>query len=230
MIRGRWIDVAFAFSALLALLALTVLTAAEAKADPVEGAETPADETEQTAPEPPPEAVGAPGLEFINPEMADGAWNIEPGPRPFSRRFSISPGYGSLGGNRLYTLRAAYNPNRMLGYELAFGHNPGDAVHAMLHTFNVVARYPIPWRVQPYVTGGYGMLMVFPGQTLNADPVTKNTLVFGGGVELYIRDDVALRAEARRAGVFGVDDADEIVTLTYSEATVGLAFYRSLTE
>jgi hypothetical protein len=165
----------FALSARLALLALTVLTARDTKADPVGSPadESPsvdesAQENDQTAPEPPPEATGATGLEFINPDMAHGAWSIQPGPRPFSKRFSISPGYGSLGGNRLYTLRAAYNPNRMLGYELGFGHNPGDAVHAMLHTFNAVLRYPLPWRVQPYVTGGYGMLMVFPGQTLNS--------------------------------------------------------------
>ena len=99
----------------------------------------------------------------------------------------------------------------------------------MLHSFNFILRYPIPWRVQPYVSLGYGMLTVFPGQAINADPVTKNALLGGGGVEFYIRDDVAVRGEIRGATVLGQElGTTGTVAYDYLVYTVGFAFYRSL--
>ncbi len=38
---------------------------------------------------------------------------------------------------------------------------------------------------------------------MNADPVTKNALTAGGGLEFFIRNDLALRAEVVHATVFG---------------------------
>jgi hypothetical protein len=60
------------------------------------------------------------------------------------------------------------------------------------------------------------MIMVYPGDTMNSDPVTRNALTSGGGLELYVRDDVAL-LDGAAAGA-----------LSYGEGTVALAFYRSL--
>jgi hypothetical protein len=169
------------------------------------------------------------GLVYLVPDMAEETWTIAPGPKRFARKLAFSPGYGRLGDNELYTFRFAYSPNEWLGWEAAVAHNPGQSVHALLHTFSAVLRYPLPWRVQPYATAGYGMFMVFPGESINADPVTDNALVIGGGLELYIREDLAIRAELRQATVFGgVRGSNETVTYGYREATIGFAFHRSL--
>jgi hypothetical protein len=73
------------------------------------------------------------------------------------------------------------------------------------------------------------MMMVFPGEALNADPVTKNALVAGGGLELYIRDDLALRGDARGATVLGrVKDQDGTVAYQYFQYTLGLSFHRTI--
>jgi len=83
--------------------------------------------------------------------------------------------------------------------------------------------------VQPYATLGYGMMTVYPGAAVNADPVTKNALTFGGGLEFYLRDDVALRAELRGATVLGQEFGSEgTVAYDYREYTIGFAFYRNL--
>jgi hypothetical protein len=169
------------------------------------------------------------GREYLVPELAEDPLHLDEGPRPFSSRISFSPGFGRLGTERLYALRAAYNPNDWLGWEAAVGHNPGESVHALLHTLSAVVRYPLPWRVQPYGSLGYGMILVYPGESLNSDPVTKNTLTAGGGVELYVRDDVAFRLEVRSVSVLGgPDGSGRAVAYRYGESTVGLAFYRSL--
>jgi opacity protein-like surface antigen len=102
-------------------------------------------------------------------------------------------------------------------------------VHAVLHTLSAIVRAPLPGRFQPYVTAGYGMIMVFPGRSLNADPVTKNALSVGAGLEMYIRNDLAVRGEIRNATVFGRDGIqDGLVAYQYVQQTIGLAFYRSL--
>jgi hypothetical protein len=126
-------------------------------------------------------------------------------------------------------MRIGYNPNSWLGYEIALGHNPGESVHALFHVLDAVLRYPVPGRFQPFGTLGYGMMMVYPGALFNADPVTKNTLTAGLGLEIYIRDDVALRGQWRHVTVIGGErDRDVAVAYEYREATVGFAFYRTL--
>lgn len=173
--------------------------------------------------------VGADGLEHLVPELANNAYRLQPGERPYEHRLSVTPGYGKLGSERLFALRVAYNPNTWLGYEASIEHNPGEAVHAVLHTLNVVLRHPFPGRFQPYVTGGYGMITVHPGRSLNADPVSKNLLSYGGGIEVYIRSDLAIRGDMQRATVFGRErDRDGVVVYDYLQQTIGLCFYRSI--
>ena len=169
------------------------------------------------------------GLEHLVPELASGSYAMTPGVRTFRHRLSFSPGFGSLGAERLFTFRLAYYPDQWLGWEGAFDHNPAQSVHAAIHSLSAILRRPLPGRFQPYLSAGYGMVMVFPGQSLNADPVTKNVLSVGGGLEVYIRNDVALRAEARRATVIGRQrDEDGVVAYDYVQQTIGLSFYRSL--
>lgn len=169
------------------------------------------------------------GLEPLVPELAEHPYRIAPGVRPFRHRLSFSPGYGSLGSKRLFAARVTYHPSAWLGYEWSIGHNPGQSVHAALHMVSAILRRPLPGRLQPYASAGYGMMLVFPGQSLNAKPVTKNALTVGGGLEFYIRSDLAIRADLRHATVLGRDrDRDGIVAYDYIQQTIGLAFYRSI--
>ncbi len=169
------------------------------------------------------------GLEALVPQAARSPFGLEPGVRPFRERLVVSPGYGVLGREKLFLMRAAYHPIEWLGYEAALSHNPGQSVHAVLHTFGVLLRWPRPGRLQPYATVGYGMVMVQPGPSLNAKPVTRNALSGGAGLELFIRDDLALRGEWRQAAVFGEQRGqDGVVVYDYLQATIGLAFYRSI--
>jgi len=166
---------------------------------------------------------------YLVPELEGAGYRVSRGTERFSHRVSFSPAYGQLGENQLFSFRLGYSPNTWLGYEVALGHNPADGLHALMHTFNVILRKPLPGRFQPYATLGYGMLTVYPGQALNADPVTKNALTFGGGLELYIRDDVAIRGELRGATVLGQElNSTGTVAYDYREYTIGFAFYRNL--
>jgi len=174
-------------------------------------------------------AVFVGGLEALVPDAARAPFALEPGVRRFRERLEVSPAYGLMGVDRLFLLRVAYHPASWLGYEATLGHNPGQSVHAVLHTFGLLARWPRPGRLQPYATAGYGMVMVEPGPSLNAKPVTKNALSGGAGMELFIRDDLALRAECRQAAVFGEQRGRSgVVVYDYTQATIGLAFYRSI--
>ncbi len=164
--------------------------------------------------------------EALVPEVAGHTFSLPPGPRAYERRLAFTPSVGRLGGRDLYALRLAYNPGAWLGYEIGIGHNPGRSVHALMHTLSALLRYPVPFRVQPYATAGYGMVLVFPGQSVNADPVTENVLALGGGLEAFVRDDVALRVEAKRLFVPGDDPSGGGATYEYAEVTVGLSFYR----
>lgn len=176
-----------------------------------------------------PDSTQAAGLIYLVPELETGRYTISGERDRFRNRISFSPAVGQLGSHDLFSFRASYSPNTWLAYEVALGHNPADGLHALLHTFNVLVRYPLAWRVQPYGTLGYGMMTVYPGQAINADPVTKNTLTYGGGVEFYLRNDVALRGEVRGATVLGQElGRDGTVAYDYREFTIGLAFYRSL--
>ncbi len=169
------------------------------------------------------------GLEYLVPELAGDPFEIDKGRREFLHRISFSPAAGRLGGEPIYALRFAYCPNSWLGWEAAVGHNPGEGVHALTHSLSAQLRYPLPWRVQPYASVGYGMILVYPGEALNADPVTSNVLYAGGGLELYVRNDLAIRAEIRSATVLDTAGPDgDTVAYDYGEATAGLSFYRGL--
>jgi hypothetical protein len=174
-------------------------------------------------------AVFVNGLEALRPEAARAPFALATGVRPFRNRLSVSPGYGVLGRDRLFVLRAAYHPSSWLGYEAALGHDPGHSVHAILHSFSVLARWPLSGRLQPYAAAGYGMVMVEPGPSINAKPVTKNALTGGAGLEWFIRDDLSLRSEVRQAAVFGEQRGQTgVVVYDYTQATIGVSFYRSI--
>lgn len=169
-------------------------------------------------------------LQPLVPEIASHPYRLAPGPRPFAQRLAFSPAFGALGSRELYSFRLAYNPSPWLGWEAAVDHNPGQSVHAMVHSLTALVRRPLAGRFQPYLAGGYGMALVFPGRSINADPVTKNALSIGGGLEWYVRSDLALRADLRRVTLFGRErDQDGVVAYDYLQKTIGLAFYRSLT-
>ncbi len=173
--------------------------------------------------------IAADGLEHLVPELAANPYALEPGVRPYLNRLSISPGFGLLGSQRLFVLRAAYNPNAWLGYEASIGHNPSHSVQGILHRFSAIVRRPLAGRFQPYASAGYGMTIVLPGRSLNADPVTKNALTLGGGLECFIRRDLALRAELLGMTVIGRQQYRQgTVAYEYREATIALAFYRTL--
>lgn len=176
-------------------------------------------------------APASDGLEHLVPSLAEDPFHVSGGERQFLRRLSFSPAFGYLGGDRLYAMRLAYNPNPWLGWEASIGHNPATSVHALLHTLDLVLRKPLPWRVQPFVRAGYGMMLVYPGLSLNADPVTANLLGAGGGVEFYVRNDVALRVDGRAlTAIGGHADGEKAVAYHYDEFTIGLSFYRGLGE
>jgi hypothetical protein len=192
--------------------------------DPAPAGEPPADASAPADPEPP-----ASRLEALVPELAVHPYHLDPGPRQFQYRVAVSPGFGYLGSDRLFAFRVAYNPNDWLGYEASIGHNPSQSVHAVLHGVSAIVRRPLAGRFQPYLSGGYGMVLVFPGQSLNASPVTKNALAVGGGLEIYIRSDLAVRADARDVTVFGRQkNRDGIVAYNYFQPTIGLSFYRTV--
>lgn len=203
----------------LALLAALALAGAPARAQ-----DAPADSTAADAP-----VRRRDGLEALVPALAENAYALAPGPRPFLNRLAVTPAFGLLGTEPLFAMRVSYNPNPWLGYEAELAHNPSQAVHAIVHRLSVLVRRPLPGRLQPYATAGYGMAVVLPGRSVNADAVTKNLLAVGGGLELYIRDDLALRAEMRRSTVFGRQaNREGLVAYDYAEQTLGLAFYRTL--
>lgn len=170
----------------------------------------------------------APQVEYLVPEMQGRSFAVDPGPRPFRDRLGFSPGFGQLGGESYYAMRMSYNPLRWLGWEAQLGHNPSQSVHALVHSLSAQVRWPFAWRVQPYGIVGFGMMMIFPGRVFEADPVTKNVIAAGGGVELYLREDVALRGEMRGTAVLGSTTTDDQGGTQYREFTFGLTFYRTI--
>ena len=168
------------------------------------------------------------GVEYLVPSMTAGRAQLAAGDRPYRHRLGFSTAAGSLGAHRQYALRLAYYPRRWLGYEASVAHNPAASVHALFHDFSVVLRRPLPWRLQPYVSAGYGMMIAFPGGALLADSVTRNAFCAGGGLELFLRDDVALRLEARGRRVLDREDG-ETLYYDYADYSAGFVFYRSLT-
>ena len=169
------------------------------------------------------------GLEPLEPALADRPYHLSPGDRPYLHRLSFSPAVGMLGNDHLYSLRVAYSPNTWLAYEGSIAHDPNHEVHAIFHSLSVIVRRPLPGRFQPYLTGGYGMTVVLPSGAIAAQSVTKNVLTAGGGLEWFIRDDLALRGELRQATAFGHQPNHEgMAAYDYFEQTLGLAFYRTL--
>jgi len=178
---------------------------------------------------PPPAAPRKAPLESLVPALAGNPYRLSPGPRPYLNRLAFSPGFGALGRERLFVFRLAFHPNHWLGYEATVNHNPAQSVHAVHHSLSAVVRHPLAGRLQPFLSAGYGMFMVFPGRSLNADPVTKNALSGGGGLEFFVRDDLALRGDLRRTTVFGREkDHEGVVAYDYLEQSVALVFYRTL--
>lgn len=165
--------------------------------------------------------------EFLVPAMEGRDFSVEPGPRPYRNRLGFSPAMGRLGDEPYYALRASFHPSRFLGWEAHLGHNPSESVHALVHALLVQVRWPLPWRLQPYATFGYGMMLVFPGRVFEADPVTENQIGAGVGLEVFLRDDVALRGEIRGATITGSSSTRDR-DFDYREFTVGLAFYRTI--
>lgn len=173
-------------------------------------------------------AATADEVEHLVPTMAGQSFHIEEGARPYARRLSFTPAFGRLGGDDYYSLRLAFNPNPWLGYEAQVGHNPSESVHALVHSIHTLLRYPLSGRFQPYASLGYGMMLIFPGAVFKADPVTKNAVSAGIGLEIYIRNDVALRGELRGLTLMGGMETTQDGSFDYRELSVGLAFYRSL--
>lgn len=175
------------------------------------------------------ESVHAASLRPLVPETAGAPWSVVGGPRPYAHRVSLSPAGGRLGRDTMYTLRVAFHPGSWLGWEAALQHVPGHTGRAAIHTLSAQLRHPVAGRVQPYLAVGYGMAFVFPGRAVNVSTGTRNTLTAGGGCELYLRNDVALRGELRGVQLFGPAAAgDESVLYSYREGTLGLTLYRTV--
>ncbi len=169
------------------------------------------------------------GLTYLVPEMEGRTFQFSGAASPYLHRLGFSPGVGRIGIEPLTAFRLSYAPSRWLEYEASVGHNRGQSVHALVHLLSGRLRYPLAFRIQPYVTVGFGMILVFPGASLNTSPVTKNILAAGGGLEVFLSDDLAVRAELRRLGVFGRDaQQEESAVFGYSETTLGFSFYRHL--
>lgn len=140
---------------------------------------------------------------------------------------AMSVSAGQLGGEPLYNLSLAYFASPWLGLEGTLGHNPAGPVHAVLHHANATALLPNVSRLRPFATAGLGIIHVFPGTSVNATSVTNLLLNAGGGLHLFLRDDVALRVEARSFTVLDQQEAHR-GTYHYVEWSGGLTFYRSL--
>lgn len=169
------------------------------------------------------------GLIPLAPHLADAPYRLAPGARPYRDRLVLSPAYGRFGSSELFSLRAAFNPSAALGYEAGIGHLPGRSAHSLLHTVSIHVRRPLSGRFQPYGVLGYGMILIFPSQAENADSVTRNLLRGGVGLELFLRDDLALRGEWLRAAVSGGGRlGTDAVAYQYVEGTMGLSFHRRI--
>lgn len=168
------------------------------------------------------------GVEYMVPEMQGRGFALSDGPRAYHNRLGFGPGFGQLGNEPYYTLRLSFHPQRWLGWEAQLGHNPAESVHALVHSLGAQLRWPLEGRLQPYATASYGMMMIFPGRVFAADPVTKNQLGAGVGLEFFLRDDVAIRGEWRGTTVIGRESNGDTAAYDYREFTLGLNFYRSL--
>lgn len=134
---------------------------------------------------------------------------------------------GRLGDEPIYNLRVAYFGREWLGLEATLAHNPASDVHAALHYANATALLPNLSRLRAFATAGLGIIHVFPGTAINANSVTKLLVNAGGGTHVFLRDDLALRFEARSFTVLDQQEAHR-GAYHYFEWSGGLTFYRSL--
>ena len=134
---------------------------------------------------------------------------------------------GQLGSDALYSFHLAFFPSQRLGLEATIAHNPSSGTHAALHHLGAVLPLLQTGRLRPFVVGGLGTIEVFPGTATNAKSVTKLVLHAGGGAQLHLRSDVALRVEGRGLGVVDQQE-DHDGFLGYAQWSVGLVFHRSL--
>jgi hypothetical protein len=143
------------------------------------------------------------------------------------RHLALTAAAGRLGSDPIYDLRLAYYPCRRLGMEATLAHNPSGDVHAALHHVNAVALLVPHGTLRPFATAGLGTIQVFPGAALNARSVTKLALNAGAGTHVFLRDDVALRLEARSFTVLDQQEGHG-GAYHYLEWSGGLTFYRPL--
>lgn len=157
-------------------------------------------------------------------EGGDPSWNAAP---RGAESLTLGATAGQLGDDPVYALRLGYFATPWLGFEATLAHNPSSDVHALLHYANATARWQSPVRLAPFVTAGLGTIHVFPGNAVNARSVTKLLLNVGGGTHFFLRDDIALRLEARS---FTVVDQQEARggAYHYLEWSGGLTFSRPL--
>jgi hypothetical protein len=141
--------------------------------------------------------------------------------------FALTAEAGYLGSDPEYTLRLAYFALPWLGMEATLAHNPSGSDHAILHYVNAVARLDRPGHLRPFVTAGLGTIEVFPGTAINAAPVTKLLLNAGAGTHLHLRDDVALRVEARSFTILDQQEGHR-GAYQYLEWSCGVTFRRQL--
>ena len=161
--------------------------------------------------------LGLPGLAAAQTSLA-----VVP-----SQRLAFGVTAGRLGVEPLYSLHLAYFPSRRLGLEATVAHNPSGGTHAALHHVGGVLPLLGNGALRPYLVAGLGTIQVFPGTATNAQSVTKLLLHAGGGVQLHLRQDVALRFEGRGLGAVDQQE-DRSGLLGYAQWSVGLAFHRNL--
>ena len=167
--------------------------------------------------------------EYLVPELAEDPFRLSDGAPSRTGHLSFAPAIGRLGSDPFHQLRVGYSPGDVLGYEISLGHNPSSSSHAVFHTLDAILRLPLPGRFQPFGDLGFGMMTVFPGNAINADPVTKNALAAGGGLEIRIRNDVSLRGDLRLVTVVGQDRGEtDPVAYRYRQFAIGLSFARRI--
>ncbi|MBL9106082.1 MAG: OmpA family protein [Myxococcales bacterium] len=92
-------------------------------------------------------------------------------------------------------LRAGYYPLSFLGLELEGGVMPmkaADASRATLYTFRPVIVAQLPYRIAPFIRGGFGLIGISSG-TLGRD--IDPSFNIGGGVKFYVNRLIALRLD-----------------------------------
>jgi hypothetical protein len=160
----------------------------------------------------------------VDPHAADLRFS---GRRQPAGHLALTTSGGRLGDEPIYNLRLAYFGQEWLGLEATIAHNPASDVHAALHYANAIALLPNLSRLRAFATAGLGIIHVFPGTAINANSVTKLLLNAGGGTHVFLRDDLALRLEARSFTVLDQQEAHR-GAYHYFEWSGGLTFYRSL--